>query len=50
MIRTRVFRLPLSSSSSDILMVFLLALPLLLLAVLIKKVESNVTAALDETL
>ena len=31
-------------------MVFLLALPLLLLAVLVTKVESNVTAALDETL
>ena len=50
MIRTRVFRFPLSSSSSDTLMVFLLALPLLLLAVLVKKVESNVTAVLDETL
>ena len=50
MIRTRVFRLPLSNSSSDSLIVFLLALPLLLLAVLVKKVESNVTAELDETL
>ena len=50
MIRTRVFRLPLSNSSSDSLMVFLLVLPLLLLAVLVKKVESNVTAVFDETL
>ena len=50
MTHTRVFQFPLSSSSSDSLMVFLLALPLLLLAVLVKKVESNVTAVLDETL
>ena len=50
MICTLVLRLPLTSSSSDPLIGFLLALPLLLLAVLNKEVESNVTAASDETL
>ena len=50
MIRTLVFQFPLSSSSSDSLIGFLLALLLLLLAILYKKVESNVTTASDKTL
>jgi hypothetical protein len=49
-IRTLVFWCPLSRSSSDGCIGLLLALPLLLLAVLNKEVESNVTAASDETL
>ena len=49
-IHTLVFWCPLSSSSFDRCIGLLLALPLLLLAVLNKKVESNVTAASDETL
>ena len=49
-IRTLVFRFPLSSSSSDTLIGILMALPLLLLAVLNKEVESNVITTSDETL